>query len=340
MKRPAALVLLVALAAGSGTAASRSQEVPVPAAIYEIGGAGSPHRLVGGVGALGFALSPDGSRLAFFRGSRERASVWIVNRDGSREREVVADDGTDPILADFPLVWSPAGDAFAYTTYEVASEDTRAVVADARDGHVRERFAGQGLRWYGKGRRMVWVCDGEQDPYGERESICFTSPTGGPVQQVDVGLVDRVAPAPDGERVAFTGFSGSPLEVLSLRRRSTRELVDPASSVDGALTWSPDGRWIAYGTAAEELFTIRSSGGRPRRVGRLGGVRSPVWSPGGRRIALLRERLWTVRPDGTDARRITRQRLSRDCPISSSTEPACGPVWSPGGRKLYYLAPR
>lgn len=340
MKRLALLVLLVALAAGSGTAAPRSHEAPVSSAIYEIGAGGSARRLVGGVGALGFALSPNGSRLAFFRGNRGRVSVWVVNRDGSGQRQIVADDGPDPILADFPLVWSPTGDAFAYTTFETASRDTRVVIADARDGLVRESFAGEGLRWYAKGRRMVWVCDSQPDPYGERESICFTVAAGGPVQRVDVGLVDRVAPAPDGERIAFTGLGGAPLRVLSLRRRSTRVLVDPASSVDGTPTWSPDSRRIAYATAADELFTIPSSGGRARRIGRFGDAWSPAWSPRGGRIAFLRARLWTVRPDGTDARRITRGLLSRACPISSSTAPACGPVWSPRGRKLYYLAAR
>jgi WD40-like Beta Propeller Repeat len=347
-----ALVIVAVLApvpagaapSGNGKIAAVGAE-PSPA-IYEIGSGGSARRLVGGAGALGFALSRDGSRLAFFRGFLEGASVWVVNRNGSGERQVVADDGAHPILADFPLVWSPAGDALAYTTLETGScapgtcSDTRVVIADARDGHVRESFAGEGLHWYAKGRRMVWVCDSEPDPYGERESICFTRAGGGSVQRIEVGLVDRVAPAPDGERVAFAGLGGAPLGVLSLRRRSARVVVDPASSVDGAPTWSPDSRQIGYATAAGELFTIRSSGGRPRRVGRFGGAGSPAWSPGGRRIAFLRGRLWTVRPDGKDARRITRERTSRDCPVSSGTAPSCGPAWSPDGRKLYYLARR
>ena len=218
---------------------------------------------------------------------------------------------------------------------------THVVIADVRDGRTRESFAGEGLHWYAKGRRMVWVCDSEPDPYGERESICFTRAGGGAVQQIEVGLVDRVAPAPDGVRIAFTGLGGSPLGVVNLRTRSVRVLVDPASSVDGAPTWSPDSRRIAYATAAGELFTIRTSGGRPRRVGRFANARSPAWSPGGGRIAFLRERLWTVHPDGKGARRITRERLSAaDCPVSSSTAPSCGPAWSPGSRKLYYLGRR
>jgi Tol biopolymer transport system component len=318
-----------------------------PPAIYEIGSGGSPRRLVGGVGSLGFALSRDGSKVAFFRGYQEGASVWVVNRNGTGERQIVAGEGADRILADFPIVWSPAGDAVAYTTLETGScrpgtcQNTHVVLADVRDGSTRESFAGEGLHWYAKGRRMVWVCDSEPDPYGERESICFTRAGGGAVQQIEVGLVDRVAPAPDGVRIAFTGMGGSPLGVVNLRTRSVRVLVDPASSVDGAPTWSPDSRRIAYATAAGELFTIRTSGGRPRRIGRFANARSPAWSPGGGRIAFSRERLWTVHPDGKGARRITRERVSAaNCLVNSGSAPSCGPAWSPGGRKLYYLGHR
>jgi Tol biopolymer transport system component len=342
MRSVGALAVALALCCTpAGVGAERSP------AIYEIGSGGSPRRLVGGVGALGFALSKDGSKVAFFRGYHEGASVWVVNRNGTGERQLVAGEGADRILADFPLVWSPDGDAVAYTTLETGScrpetcRDTRVVIADVRDGRTRESFAGEGLRWYAKGRRMVWVCDSEPDPYGERESICFTRAGERAVQQIEVGLVDRVAPAPDGIRIAFTGQGGSPLGVVNLRTRSVRVLVDPASSVDGAPTWSPDSRKIAYATAAGELFTIRTSGGRPRRVGRFANARSPAWSPGGGRIAFLRERLWTVHPDGKVARRITRERVSAaHCPISSSAAPSCGPAWSPGGRKLYYLGLR
>ena len=160
MRSVGAIAVVLALCctpAGAGAEAS--------SAIYEIGFGGSPRRLVGGVGALGFALSKDGSKLAFFRGYQEGASVWVVNRNGTGERQIVAGEGADRILADFPLVWSPAGDAVAYTTLETGScrpgtcQTTRVVIADAHDGRTKESFAGEGLHWYAKGRLMVWVCD-------------------------------------------------------------------------------------------------------------------------------------------------------------------------------------
>ena len=83
MNRLIPLLLVGALLPGASSAAFGAEPPP---AIYEIGSGGSPRRLVGGVGALGFSLSKDGSKLAFFRGYHEGASVWVVNRDGSGER--------------------------------------------------------------------------------------------------------------------------------------------------------------------------------------------------------------------------------------------------------------
>ena len=317
-------------------------------AIYEIRLGGSGRRLVGGVGALGFALSKDGSRLAFFRVEREGASVWLVNRDGSGERRLVSGSAVDPILTEFPLAWAPAGDALAYTTMDTAAcaprqvcSETRIVIVDARDGRPLGAIAGgESLRWTPNGRRMVWACDAAPDPYGEREAICFRPSSGGAVQRVDTGFAHRPLPAPRGERVAFTDHWGGDLRVLDLPRRSIRLLANPASAIDGALTWSADGRRIAFATAAGELFSVAAAAGPPRRIGRFRDAATPAWGPGGRRIAFARRRLWTVRPDGTGASRVASDVLSGACLFDSSTAPSCGPAWSPDGRKLYYLAPR
>jgi Tol biopolymer transport system component len=348
-------VLILAALAYATAPASRASIVPArlqaTPAIYEIRSDGSGRRRVGGEGAISFALSKDGSQLAFLRSEPQAAawSLWVVNRDGSGERRVVAGDAENPILSEFPLAWSPAGDALAFTVFDTAAcapgsrcYQTRAVIVDARDGRRVDDFAGaESLSWSSDGRRMAWACDTEPDPYGEREAVCFTLDRGAPVQRVDGGgIVNRPLWAPGGGRIAFIFEGPGTLRVLDVRRRSIRTLADPASSIDGALTWSPDGRRLAYATAAGELFTVAANGGRqrPRRVGRFSDASSPVWSPSGRRIALLRRRLWTIRPDGTDARRITSVVIRGFCQVDSGSAPSCRPMWSPDGRKLYYLA--
>jgi Tol biopolymer transport system component len=347
-------VLVLAALADATAPASRASIVPArlqaTSAIYEIRGDGSGRRRVGGAGALSFALSKDGSQLAFLRFEPQGTSLWIVNRDGSGERRVVAADAENPILTEFPLAWSPAGDALAFTVFDTEAcapgsrcYQTRAVIVDTRDGSRVDDFAGaESLSWSPDGRRMAWACDTDPDPYGEREAVCFTLHRGAPVQRVEHAILNRPLWAPGGGRIAFIFEGPGALRVLDVRRRSIRTLADPASSIDGALTWSPDGRRLAYATAAGELFTVAANGGRqrPRRVGRFSDASSPVWSPGGRRIALLRRRLWTIRPDGTSARRITSVVTRGFCQVDSGSAPSCSPMWSPDGRKLYYLAAR
>ena len=58
-------------------------------------------------------------------------------------------DAENPILAEFPLAWSPAGDALAFTVFDTAAcppesrcYETRAVIVDARDGRRVDDFAG------------------------------------------------------------------------------------------------------------------------------------------------------------------------------------------------------
>jgi hypothetical protein len=79
--------LLVLAALADATApAGRASVVPTrlqaTSAIYEIRPDGSGRRRVGGEGAISFALSKDGSQLAFLRSEPQAAawSLWIVNR--------------------------------------------------------------------------------------------------------------------------------------------------------------------------------------------------------------------------------------------------------------------
>lgn len=79
-------------------------------------------------------------------------------------------------------------------------------------------------------------------------------------------------------------------------------------------SWAPDGRRLAFARSSG-IYTIRASGGKPRRVARHG--LAPIWSPDGRWIAFTRtvrtprecqpefgyttcseERIYVVQPNG------------------------------------------
>ncbi|HTZ06411.1 MAG TPA: hypothetical protein VMB53_11690 [Gaiellaceae bacterium] len=133
-------------------------------------------------------------------------------------------------------------------------------------------------------------------------------------------------PASRGDgRIAFTfGESGdlhpSQLALMDAEGKHRRALPPwPAIGV----SWSPDGRFIAYGSLGNYGISTLSVDGRPRgrRVVR-NGVR-PDWSPDGRSIAFDRNHdIWVVNLGSHRQRRLVRN--------GSSAR------WSPDGRTLTF----
>ena len=101
-------------------------------AVYAVSSAGGAPRLIlrstrrivfpDGHGALAFAyhpaLSPDGTRIAYFDGMFDHShNLWVVNADGT-ERRVLLDDEVSAPGHVRALTWSPDGERLAFTTDE------------------------------------------------------------------------------------------------------------------------------------------------------------------------------------------------------------------------------
>ena len=126
-------------------------------------------------------------------------------------------------------------------------------------------------------------------------------------------------------RIAFTfGESGadrpSQLAVMGADGKNRRAL--PPFGVIG-LSWSPDGRFIAFASVGH-IYTINVDGRpRDRHVVHVGNGGSPDWSPNGRSIAFERGGdIWVFNLGDRRQRRIVRDGSS--------------PSWSPDGRKLAF----
>jgi serine/threonine-protein kinase len=156
------------------------------------------------------------------------------------------------------------------------------------------------------------------------------------------GLYDRPELSPDGQRLALdvTEGSGPDIWVYDWHRDTMTRLSFTGTAFSPI--WSPDGRYIAWGSSAQGMFAARSDGaGQPQQLTRSTDQQSP-WSftPDGRQLAFQDRSsksgydLWTVpiESDGAGLRAGT--------PVVFLQTPASErhPALSPDGRWLAYTS--
>jgi Tol biopolymer transport system component/imidazolonepropionase-like amidohydrolase len=106
-----------------------------------------------------------------------------------------------------------------------------------------------------------------------------------------VRQIRDVVPSPDGRRIAFTALNR--LYVMDYPNGAPRRIGNLEIGQHQP-TWSPDGRWIAFGTwsfgEAGHLYRARADGrGQPERLTRQAALyQQPVYSPRGDRIVAIR----------------------------------------------------
>ena len=319
----------VAVLLGSLAAVAHVDATPIPPSfeIYSIGvnGAGIRNLTHSPLDEGSPAVSPNGRKIAFVRTTAGNRDLWVMNADGSGQRQLTsstAEDESEP-------VWSPNGALIAFTagtrdaclpspcprwSVRVVRPDgtgLRDVVAYARAG-----------RWSPNGRKLVLETD--IDPYQEAESISVADLAGGVRKIVDAGVVANPVWSRDG-RIAFV-LQGSGLYVARADGTARRRIAADAEEPD----WSPTGRQIAFLTL-NRVNVVAGSGGRAKRIALADGF---AWSRSGRRLALFREqgRIAVIKPNGRSFRVVERVRGRLDASW-------LGPwTWSRDGKRLFYAA--
>jgi TolB protein len=232
------------------------------------------------------AVSPDGLRVAYARGSDDYATtIWTIAITGEDPRQITRQ------VTDSDPTWSPDGRHIYFTRYS---------------GNAFGEDCGSIFRIGADGRGLARVTKGSPSdltpavsPNGRLLAFTDVDLCAGGTAKLSLGLVDT---------------SGRPTSASARLARATR-----GSSWQP--TWSGDGEHIAFTSlGGNSLFVIRSDGRGRRSLGRAlsrAEVRSPAWSPDGEWIAFAAANrksydLYLIHPDGTGLRRVTRTNYANE----------------------------
>jgi Tol biopolymer transport system component len=218
-------------------------------------------------------LSPDGNKLAFV----SEGSVWVVPVQGN----VAPDMAGEPVRLTEPMgAWDSgnmlgwSGDS-EWVAFSATTNDVEAIYVVAVDGSELKRIRGNHARaGHAYNFRLSLSADGKVLAYVYAEPDRDESPVCGYLD----GLSVYAVPVDGGEASPLTG-------------NCSRE---PA--------FSPDGRYLAYikvkdvdtddpdqRDSYKQLWAVQGTGGTPVLLVDSTQVRSPVWSPDGKMIAVIYE---------------------------------------------------
>jgi dipeptidyl aminopeptidase/acylaminoacyl peptidase len=274
-------------------------------------------------------FSPDGKRIAYvvtqadLGRSAYNSDIWIINADGTGNRQLTRAAGTDN-----DPQWSPDGKRIAF----VSDRDGRAsIYLISPDGGEAEQLVDVPTR----------VEDFEWSPDGSRIAFLRSDESSAEEQ--------RRVREKDDARILGESTRRAHLHVVDVATRTPRRLTTGDFSIFN-ISWSPDGKTIAFDRAAgpgldqlyhTDIYVISSDGGEPRPlVVRTGMDRIPKFSPDGRSIAftswggehdwLLEQQLYVTDIEGKGARKVSG---AYDRTLESSF------LWSPDSRFLWFEGP-
>jgi len=270
--------------------------------------------------------SADGLWVAYHRGLNP-GEIWVAHPDGSAAHPIGS--GVNP-------VWSPdgssiaAGDGHELVVYDVATQASRIVATVAKTAILPQ--------WAPNGREIVFT---EADPAGlAGPTIHVAAADGSSARLLGSGWTAVWSPAGDRLAVMRRFYGPSPIDVI---RPDGSLLAQIATDGRLTLSWSPDGREIAYATSESPnaLLVVAPDGSSRHLViaaqpnGIVGDV---TWSPDGTRLLLTlavpppppladqHTQLFTLDPTTLALRRLT----SDD---AEHTQPS----WSANGTKLTFV---
>jgi Tol biopolymer transport system component/DNA-binding winged helix-turn-helix (wHTH) protein len=303
---------------------------------------GAPVQLVADLD--GYALSPDGARLAFVRNARQTGEsvLLLAGADGVGARQLATRLLAEPF--NHPA-WSPDGSALALSvgSLEVSGARMYPITVRVADGATNEVTS---HRWALLGQ-LAWLADG---------SGLIGS---GSVEGLNVSRLWRIS-FPSGEVRALTDEASNygtlhlAADSLVATRTELQSNIwtttierDPASAASSASQittgagnhlvygWMTDGRILFTSSAArplgKDVWMMNADGTKRRQLTGSGYNEYPVVTPDGSQILFSSDRagrlnLWSMDADGANLRQLTHGGADKF------------PAISPDGKWLVYTA--
>jgi serine/threonine-protein kinase len=237
--------------------------------------------------AAAFLAASDNGTLAFVPGGtdRQRQALVLVNRDGAKKALPIPASSYDT-----PRV-SPDGKHVSVGIQDSNEFNLWVYDLDSNTSIRRLTFGGknQAAEWTPDGKRLVFRSD------RDGEGLYWQSADGS-------GTAERLSTAEKGQYHAPLAWTPDKKKVIFYLNRTTNSGEFWALSPDGdrkptqfvatpanvhRLNFSPDGRWMAYGSNEENRYEVYVQPfpptGAKYKITKTGGD-SPLWTPDGRQL--------------------------------------------------------
>jgi Tol biopolymer transport system component/DNA-binding winged helix-turn-helix (wHTH) protein len=277
---------------------------------------GVPTKLLGDINSI-MTLSPDGSRMAFVRNSKDESALIIADMDGNNQRQLA----TRPVSDNFKVPdWSPDGKEIACSTGSGEPGDIRNSIITGRveDGAQRPVTAKKWtwtrwVEWLSDGSGLLITARERQEAPNQIWYISYPSGLARRLTSDSKGYFSISLTADSRTLLAVQSELLSDIWVMPDREAGqTRKVTFGTGSYD-TVCYAPEGR-IVYSSQASgsgDIWTMNADGSNQKQLtaDASANVHQTV-SPDGRYIVFASNRagvfnIWRMNNDGSNPVQLT-----------------------------------
>jgi len=296
-------------------------EFDAPGELYQVPTlGGTPRKLFGDI-ATGVSFSPEGSKVAYFKGEGGQFGneVWVSNVDGSDVKQLALVEPPKFFLG--TPAWSPNDDLLVMVMADVSEFKGQLVGIPKGGGDLKPLVD---RKWDGLGE-VAWLPDGSgvvftvfERGFSGFQLFDMDYPSG-ELHRItnDVNSYIGVSLTADGQRLAtIQGDRRAEVWIQAVDREDSLRKVDTttgASNGADGVAWTMDNR-IVYSAdegAERHLWLMNADGSEARRL-TVSGTRhaEPAIQPDGQSIVFEswggdQFGIWSIRLDGTGLEKLT-----------------------------------